>query len=65
MVGEFKGRDDDPANPLSRALNRLLEDGHPFSRLSQCFCIDPYKNLPLGWYFYSFSWQQSPVFPWI
>jgi len=31
------GVDADPLNPLARALDRLLSDGQPFSRLALCF----------------------------
>jgi hypothetical protein len=31
------GIEDDPNNPLSRALNQLLSEGHPFNALSLCF----------------------------
>ena len=34
------GTDSDPKNPLSRALNRLFEDGQPFARISLCFSGD-------------------------
>jgi hypothetical protein len=35
-----EGEDSDPANPLSRAANRLLEYGKPFKRLTMCFLHD-------------------------
>lgn len=35
-----EGVDDDPLNPLSRALNRLLADGQPLSNLSICLYGD-------------------------
>jgi hypothetical protein len=40
MEGGIEGEDDDPNNPLSRALGRLFSDGQPFIRLIQCFCAD-------------------------
>jgi hypothetical protein len=49
-----QGTDDDPSNPLSRAVNRLFgEDGQPFSGISLCFFGDlaarmP-RNSPLRW----------------
>jgi len=32
-----KGVDDDPYNPLSRSLNKILQTGKPFKRLTNCF----------------------------
>jgi hypothetical protein len=32
-----ENEDSDPTNPLSRSINRLLEEGQPFRRLSQCY----------------------------
>jgi hypothetical protein len=47
------GIDDDPSNPLSRAVNRLFEKGRPFSRMGQCFFGDLASSLtrstPLRW----------------
>jgi hypothetical protein len=49
-----QGTDDDPTNPLSRAVNRLFrEDGQPFPAISLCFFGDlatrmP-RNNPLRW----------------
>jgi len=34
------GEDSDPINPLSRAVNRLFEDGQPFKRLNMCCLSD-------------------------
>src|SRR5262245_31067080 len=49
-----QGTDDDPSNPLSRAVNRLFrEDGQPFSVISQCFFGDlaarTPRSSPLRW----------------
>ena len=41
MPNGSEGVDDDLGNPFSRAVNRLLEDGQPFSRIAFCFCISP------------------------
>jgi hypothetical protein len=41
LEGGFKGSDDDPYNPLARAVNNLFKSGQPFNRLTQCFCVDP------------------------
>jgi hypothetical protein len=35
-----QGTDNDPDNPLSRAVNRLFEDGKPFQRIALCFLGD-------------------------
>ena len=40
MEAGVTGDDDDPDNPLSRAVGRLFADGQPFIRLIQCFCAD-------------------------
>ena len=40
MEAGVTGDDNDPDNPLSRALGRLFADGQPFIRLMQCFCAD-------------------------
>ncbi len=41
MPNGSEGVDDDLGNPFSRAVNRLLEDGQPFSRMAFCFCMSP------------------------
>ncbi len=35
-----KGTDDDPANPLSRALDTVLRDGKPIDRLAHCYLVE-------------------------
>jgi len=40
MEGGVEGNDNDPNNPLSRALWKLFSDGQPYIRLMQCFCVD-------------------------
>jgi hypothetical protein len=44
MVLGSEGEDSDPANPFSRSLNRLLDDGQPFKRLTKCF----WAQMPLA-----------------
>jgi hypothetical protein len=34
------GTDDDPNNPLSRAVNYLFEEGQRFTRIALCFLGD-------------------------
>jgi hypothetical protein len=36
-----EGVDDDPNNPFSRALERLLQTAKPFEKLSLCFTALP------------------------
>ncbi len=48
LEGGLVGTDDDPYNPLSRAVNNLFKLGQPFKRLTQCFCIDPFETIPNG-----------------
>jgi hypothetical protein len=43
-----QGTDDDPGNPLSRAVDRLFEDGQPFNRIALCFLGDLAPILPRG-----------------
>ena len=45
------GIDDDPNNPLSRALNQLIMDGRPFNALSLCFytSADLLQPQPVRW----------------
>jgi len=38
------GSDDDPDNPISRALRKLFTDGQPFVRFTQCLCADRRLN---------------------
>jgi hypothetical protein len=35
-----QGTDDDPSNPISRAVNRLFEDGQPFVGITLCLFGD-------------------------
>ncbi len=48
-----QGTDDDPDNPLSRAVNRLFEDGKPFQRIALCFFGDlapgVSRSTPVRW----------------
>lgn len=41
-----QGTDDDPSNPLSRAINRLFEYGNPFPSIALCFFGDIAPILP-------------------
>jgi hypothetical protein len=47
-----EGEDTNPTNPLSRSLNRLLEEGQPFRRLTMCFLAEkPLARLrKLSWF---------------
>ena len=40
----IEGEDTAAANPLSRSLNRLFEDGQPFKRFTQCFLAQTPAN---------------------
>ncbi len=40
MEDGIEGEDNDPSNPLARALGKLFREGQPFGRLVQCFCAD-------------------------
>lgn len=44
------GVDSAPDNPLARALNRLLESGQPFERLSACFFDPSPMTASLRWF---------------
>jgi hypothetical protein len=44
-----RGTDDDPSNPLSRAVNRLFEDGQPFVGITLCFFGDLHRAMQ-HWY---------------
>lgn len=51
----IEGEDTTAANPLSRSLNRLFEDGQPFKRFTQCFLAqapasEGLKNYKLWWF---------------
>ena len=51
----IEGEDTAAANPLSRSLNRLFEDGQPFKRFTQCFFAqaparESPKNYMLWWF---------------
>ena len=48
------GEDTTSANPLSRSLNRLFEDGQPFKRFTQCFFAQTPENEAIE--NYNFSW---------
>jgi hypothetical protein len=50
LEGGLKGTDDDPYNPLARAVNNLFKSGQPFKRLTQCFCVDPLDTITNGSY---------------
>jgi len=45
MESGTEGEDKDLGNPLARALRKLFEDGQPFTRLIQCFCVDHRKEI--------------------
>jgi hypothetical protein len=38
--GSAEGVDDDLANPLSRSVQQLIEEGKPIKRLSLCYCTE-------------------------
>ena len=41
--------DENPSNPLSRTLNRLMDEGKPFKRLIMCFWnADNDENRKIG-----------------
>ena len=44
IKGGSIGTDDDPYNPLSRAIRQLFTEGKPFMRLVLCFCFDRRKH---------------------
>jgi hypothetical protein len=61
------GTDDDPNNPLSRAVNCLFEDGQRFTRIALCFFGDLNGSLsrsaPLRWLgAFSFSSKRRVIF---